>query len=92
MRIRWTPLAAENLSVICDYTKEHDSPAAARRVALRIYERVALLSRFPNLGRPGRKPGTRELVLSGLPFVAVYRVREDAIEVIRILHGAQQWP
>ena len=43
-------------------------------------------------GRPGKKPGTRELVLSPLPWILVYAVRGDAVYVVRILHGAQQWP
>ena len=64
----------------------------ARRVAFAIYEGVGSLNRFPHRGRPGRKPNTRELVFAGLPFLAVYRVREDVIEINRILHGAQNWP
>ena len=50
------------------------------------------LKQFAHRGRPGRKPGTRELVFPGLPFLAAYRVREDVIEINRILHGAQKWP
>jgi len=61
-------------------------------VALRIYEGIERLALFPHVGRPGRKAGTRELVFPGLPFLAVYRVRTDAIEINRILHGAQKWP
>ena len=81
-----------DLTGICDYTEEHEGPEAARRVALRIYEGVASLTQFPHRGRPGRKSGTRELVFPGLPFLAVYRIGEDAIEINRILHGAQKWP
>jgi toxin ParE1/3/4 len=92
MSVRWTEAAARDLTSICDYTEEHSGPEAARKVALRVYEAVGSLLQFPYLGRPGRKPGTRELVLSGLPFLAIYRVREDVIEIARILHGAQQWP
>jgi len=92
MRIRWTEPAARDLTNICDYTEEHDGPEAARRVANRIYESVGALTKFPHRCRPGRKPGTRELVFSGLPFLAVYRVREDVIEIDRILHGAQKRP
>jgi plasmid stabilization system protein ParE len=92
MRIRWTQPAACDLTHICDYTKERDSQAAARRVALAIYEGISSLTQFPQRGRPGRKGNTRELVFSGLPFIVVYRVREDVIEINRILHGAQRWP
>jgi toxin ParE1/3/4 len=92
MLIRWTEPAARDLTQICDYIAEHNGPATARRVALTIYEGISSLTRFPYRGRPGRKLDTRELVFPGLPFLAVYRVREDVIEVNRILHGAQNWP
>jgi len=92
VRVRWTELAARDLTAICDYIEEHDGPAAARKVALRIYERISSLRQFPHVGRTGQKKDTRELVIPGLPFLAVYRVREDLLEIIRILHGAQRWP
>ena len=92
MRIRWTEPAARDLTNICDYTEEHNGPEAARRTALRIYKCVSTLAQFPRRGRPGRKPGTRELVFPGLPFLAVYRVGEEVVEIDRILHGAQKWP
>jgi plasmid stabilization system protein ParE len=92
MRIRWTEPAARDLTNICDYTEDHDGPEAARRAALRIYEGLSSLTQFPRRGRPGRSPGTRELVFTGLPFLAVYRVGDDLVEVDRILHGAQRWP
>jgi toxin ParE1/3/4 len=44
------------------------------------------------MGRPGRVTGTRELVISGTPFVVIYRLQEQSIEVLRLLHSAQQWP
>ena len=92
MHIRWTQPAARDLTNICDYTENHNGSEAARKVAIRIYEAVASLKQFPHMGRPGRKPGTRELVLPDLPFLAIYRVGEEVIVVARILHGAQQWP
>jgi plasmid stabilization system protein ParE len=92
MLIRWTQPAADDITRICDYTQEHFSPAQARRVALVIYETVESLSTHPNRGRSGRKANTRELVLPGLPFLIVYRTRRDGVEIMRILHGAQQWP
>lgn len=91
MRLRWTAPAARDLTQICDYLEEHDSRSTARRVALSIYDRVSALAEFPEQGRPGRKWGTRELIFSGLPYLAVYRLRGDAVEILRILHGAQDW-
>ncbi len=92
MRIRWTEPAARDLTNICDYIKEHEGDATARRAALEIYQGIGSLARFPNLGRPGRKAHTRELIFPGLPFLAIYRIREEFVEISRILHGAQQWP
>ncbi len=92
MRIRWTEPAARDLTRICDHIRDHDAPAAARRVALAIYESVTSLVRFPRRGRPGRMRNTRELVILGLPFLAIYRTRNEVIEILRILHGAQNWP
>jgi toxin ParE1/3/4 len=91
MRVLWTEPAAHDLTHICDYIEKHDSSTTARRVALSIYERVSALVEFPERGRSGRKSGTRELILPGLPYLAVYRLREDALEILRILHGAQDW-
>ena len=90
MRVRWTRDAADDLERICDHIAE-SRPESARRVALTIVEAVGALQTFPHRARPGRVEGTRELVLAPLPFVAVYEVQED-VQVLRILHGAQQWP
>jgi toxin ParE1/3/4 len=86
MMVRWTDAAVRDFTHICDR-----SAAAARRVALSIHDSIDLLSEFPEHGRTGRKPDTRELVFSGLPYLAVYRIREDAVEILRIFHGAQNW-
>ena len=91
MRVRWTTDAADDLERICDYIAE-GRPESARRVGQAIVQGIAALETFPNRGRrPGRVEGTRELVFVSLPFVAVYEVH-DEVQVLRILHGAQQWP
>ena len=90
MRVRWTTDAADDLERICDYIAG-SRPESARRVAQAVVQGIASLDTFPNRGRPGRVEGTRELVFVSLPFVAVYEVQED-VQVLRILHGAQQWP
>ena len=92
MPIRWTQPASRDLNQICDYIEQHGSTATARRVALSIYKSVAALAEFPEQGRSGRKSGTRELVLSGLPYLVIYRIQRNAVEILRILHGAQNWP
>jgi plasmid stabilization system protein ParE len=90
IRVRWTTNAADELERICDYIAE-TSPDSAHRVARTVIEGVASLDTFPNCGRLGRVEGTREFLFAPLPFVAVYEVH-DEVQVLRILHGAQQWP
>jgi len=91
-RVRWTQPAARDLTNICDYIKGHESAESARRVALALFTAVSSLDRFPRRARLGRKAGTRELVLPGLPYLVIFRIREGIAEVLRILHGAQKWP
>jgi toxin ParE1/3/4 len=93
MRVRWTTDAADDLERICDYIAEI-RPQSARRVAQSVVERIGTLEAFPNLGRSGRVDGTREIAFPPLPFVAVYEVfnDRDEVRVLRILHGAQEWP
>jgi addiction module RelE/StbE family toxin len=91
MRVRWTTDAADDLERISDYIAK-SRPESARRVAQSVVERIGTLEMFPHLGRSGRVQGTREIVFPPLPFVAVYEVREEQVVVLRILHGAQQWP
>jgi plasmid stabilization system protein ParE len=81
-----------DLAQICDYTKNRLGAVQAQRAALAIYEAADSLKDMPNRGRGGRKPGTRETPVGGLPFVIIYRVGKEAVEIVRILHGAQQWP
>jgi len=92
MRIEWTTGAANDLNNICDYTEEHHGASRARRTALQIYRETGRLAPLPYVGRPGRKAGTRELVFADLPFLAIYRIRAEVVEIVRILHGAQRWP
>ncbi len=91
MNIRWSPEAAADFAGIIEYIQQQN-PSAALRVGPSLYDSVSSLESFPNRGRPGRIDGTRELVLAPLPFIVVYRVTRDAVEIVRLLHGAQRWP
>lgn len=91
MQIRWSPEAAESFEAICLYIRD-DNPTAARRIAATIYDGATALAKFPLRGRSGRVPGTRELILSPLPYLVIYRIQAEAVEILRVLHGAQQWP
>lgn len=91
MQLRWTEQAADDLERIADYLLTH-VPDRAPELIRAVYDAPTALLTFPNRGRPGKLAGTRELVLTPLPYVVVYAIREDIIFVVRILHGAQQWP
>ncbi len=91
MRIRWLSDAVDDLVGISDYIA-NDNPNAARNVAERIKNGVDSLKKYPGIGRPGRVEGTRELVVSGLPYLIPYRVKNNVIEILRVLHGARTWP
>lgn len=91
MQVRWSPEAFSDLARIVEHIRKHNR-SAALAVAKTIYEGVSGLKTFPRRGRRGRVDGTRELVLPALPFVVIYRVTQNAVEVARVLHGAQRWP
>jgi toxin ParE1/3/4 len=91
MKIVWSRRAVQHLEEIRNYIAT-DHPQAARRVAAQILESVDLLAGHPHIGRAGRVIGTRELVVSGTPYVIPYRVREDRLELIAVFHGRQRWP
>jgi len=89
MRIRWTPAAAADLEQIKDYlTKKY--PRFAQPTVLKLYETICTLKASPHRGRTGREEGTRDLVISPLPYPAVYRVKEDSIEIPQFYHGARE--
>ena len=91
MELRWTEDAAADLEQIANYLLDH-VPERAADIVEQIYNAPSGLLKFPQRGRPGKKEGTRELVLSPLPYIVVYQIGEEIIHVVRILHGAQQWP
>lgn len=91
MELEWTPSALGDLDAAAAFIAQ-DNPGSADAMAGRVQESVEYLATYPNLGRAGRVRGTRELVVSGTPFVVVYRVRLDIVQVLRILHHARKWP
>jgi toxin ParE1/3/4 len=91
MRVFWSPEAIDDLNAVRVFIS-NDSPRAARAMALRVVEAVEALPDHPNIGRPGRVPGTRELVVSGTPFIVPYRIQGNALQVLRIYHAARRWP
>jgi plasmid stabilization system protein ParE len=78
------------LAHIVEYIRK-DNPAAARRIAQTIYQNIAGLRKFPNIGRIGLAENTRELMFSPWPYIGVYEIINDQVQVLRIRHAAQDW-
>jgi len=91
MRVKWTRTALLNLDKAIQYIAE-DRPMAAKEVGQKIWDSVKMLANHPGLGRPGRVSGTRELVMSGLPFILPYIQKEGILYILRVLHTSMKWP
>ncbi len=95
MQLKWTDLAANDLEAIEAYITEDNSPVVAIDMViniLNITEQVLVV--HPRAGRPGRVKNTRELVIDGQPYIVHYRENREMlfVEILRVLHEAQQWP
>lgn len=91
MKIVWSRTATDNLATLRAYIAEHD-PSAAAGVSVAILEAVTALERFPSMGRPGRLPNTRELVISGFPYIIPYSLDDRTLRIITVLHTSRKWP
>jgi toxin ParE1/3/4 len=92
MRIVWAPEARDDLQALYEFIA-NDDPEAAHAVVDRILTLIEThLPVSPNIGRPGRVQGTRELVVAGTPFIVPYRLNDDAVEILRVYHAARRWP
>jgi len=88
MRVKWLRKALANLDEAADYIAQ-DNPSAARAMAAEAFRLTDLLIDNPNLGRVGRIPGTRELIMPNHPYIIPYRIRGGRVEVLRFFHGAR---
>ncbi len=95
MQLKWTDLAQEDLDQIETYIARENSALVAIDVISKVINSAEIiLPEHPNAGRMGRVNGTRELVIEGLPYIMVYRVVATLrqVQILRVLHNAQQWP
>lgn len=92
MQIRWLRAALRNLDEEASFIAAADDPRAARLVVARVLDPVAQLADQPGLGRPGRVPGTRELVVPKTRYVVPYRVNGEAVEILRVFHTSRRPP
>jgi len=91
MKIVWSRKAIRHLIELREHI-ERDSEQNAILVARRILKAVDLLQSHPEMGRPGRVVGTRELVVADTPYIIPYRVRRARLELVAVFHGRQKWP
>jgi toxin ParE1/3/4 len=91
MQVKWLRTALRDLDAESDFIANDDS-AAARLVVQRVLKAVAMLAAQPDLGRPGRVPHTRELVVLNTRYIVPYRVRGDTVEVLRVFHTSRRLP
>lgn len=90
MKVLWLSDARQDIKKLFLYILE-SNPAAARRIRKRIYDSVKGLADNPALGRSGRVFGTRELIIPRTSYIVAYRVRNNAVEILRVIHGARDW-
>lgn len=88
MKLRWSERAVSDLEAIYDYIAE-DKPDAAASVVEKVIQTAERLQMHPHLGRAGRYQGTRELIHP--PFVIVYSIAADAINIHTIFHGNRRY-
>jgi toxin ParE1/3/4 len=91
MQVKWTISAGSDRENAINYIAV-DSLTAALGQLDEIERQTDRLADYPKLGRLGRVKGTRELVVNRTPLIVVYRIRGEIVQVLRVLHGAQQWP
>ena len=91
MNIEWTELARRDLLNIFENFL-NDNPTAAAETLDRIDAAVSQLADHPGLGRPGRVPRTRELIIGRLPYIVPYTIAADRVTILRVLHTARKWP
>lgn len=91
MQVQWTVSAGLDREAAIDHIAKDNLSAALSQLD-EIEGQADRLIDYPKLGRPGRVKGTRELVVNRTPFIVVYRIKGEFIQILRVLHGAQQWP
>ena len=91
MKLRWSPESLSDLKQLGDYLEGHN-PVAADITLRRIQAAILVLPEFPEAGRQGRAPGTRELFITGTPYVVPYQADGKYIDILRIYYGTRRWP
>jgi len=91
MKVIWSATSVRHLRQVVEYL-QGESAGGAITIRRRILQTVRRIGQMPNSGRIGRIDGTREAVVPRSPYIVVYQVSDQAVEILGIWHGAQQWP
>ncbi len=91
LALRWTRRAVARLDHVASHIAR-DDPNAAARVVARLVNAADGLADHPEMGRPGRIRGTRELVFADIPYIIPYRITRDTVDILTVMHAAQRWP
>ena len=90
MKVIWTPEAEEDRAQIVAYIRA-DNPLAAAQMEQLFNRTASRLAEHPRLGRPGKTPGTRELI-AHQSYRLVYELHDETVWVLVLVHTARQWP
>ena len=89
--LEWLPHARNDLRRQLSYVEQRNA-SASLRLNQAVVQALLRLRSYPESGRPGRIPGTRELVVRRTRYVIIYRLQGRTLLILRLLHGAQRWP
>jgi addiction module RelE/StbE family toxin len=88
--VRWTPIALADLNHAFEFISL-DKPNAAKATIAKVLDSLEHLKSFPDSGRSGRIKGTREMVVNTTPYLIVYRIKENYLEILTVLHSSRKW-
>lgn len=91
MQVKWLKWALRNLEQARNYVFQ-DNPTAAQELIIKIQNAANQLQKYPFMGKNSRVECTKELIISNSPYILIYRVKEESVEVLRILHTSKRYP
>ncbi|MTJ10339.1 MULTISPECIES: type II toxin-antitoxin system RelE/ParE family toxin [unclassified Anabaena] len=91
MQVKWLRQALRNLEQAHNYVFQ-ENPTSAQELIIKIQNAASQLQNYPFMGKSGRVEGTRELIISNSPYILIYRVKEESVEILRVLHTSKRYP
>ena len=91
MKLKWTRLSLQDMQNLYEYIAG-DNLRAAKKIISRIREAADKLKIYPHMGKAGRISNTRELVIAATPYIIVYIIDGESMQIVSVIHGARRWP